>query len=148
MRPASLFADSYWIEPNWLKVRKISLTKKKPTHRFVHFTDLHYKGDRKFLENVVQEINKASPDFVCMTGDIIEESSFLTEALEIFGGIKSPMYGVPGNHDYWAHADFDEIAETFSEDGRRVARRFSSSDARWQSHHSWRRRKTAPESAD
>lgn len=114
--PVTVFADSYWIEPNWLKVRKIRLAE-KPTHRFVHFTDLHHKGDKKYLESVVTEINKLSPDFVCMTGDIIEEDSFLTEALEILRGIKSPMYGVPGNHDYWAHADFEEIAETFTKTG-------------------------------
>ena len=115
--PAAVFADSYWIEPNWLRVRKISLTAEKPTHRFVHFTDLHHKGDKKYLEEVVREINKVSPDFVCMTGDIVEENSFLTEALEILSGIKSPIYGVPGNHDYWSHADFNEIAKAFRKTG-------------------------------
>jgi predicted MPP superfamily phosphohydrolase len=115
--PATVFADSLWLEPNWLKIRKISLTHEKPTHRFVHFTDLHHKGGRKYLEQVVREINKVSPDFVCMTGDIIEESSFLTEALEILGGIKSPIYGVPGNHDYWSHANFDEITKALERTG-------------------------------
>ena len=67
--PALTLADSIWVEPDWLKVHKIRLTKDKPTHRFVHFTDLHYKGDKKYLESVVQEINKLSPNFVCMTGD-------------------------------------------------------------------------------
>ncbi|MEO5802420.1 MAG: metallophosphoesterase [Verrucomicrobiota bacterium] len=115
--PGFVFADSYWLEPNWLKVHKIRLTKEKPTHRFVHFTDLHYKGDKKYLEEVVQEINKVSPDFVCLTGDIIEENAFLSEALGILSGIKSPIFGVPGNHDYWSHANFDEIAECFSKSG-------------------------------
>ena len=115
--PATVFADSYWLEPNWLKVRKIRLAKKTPTHRFVHFTDLHHKGDKKYLEKVVQKINDVAPDFVCMTGDIIEESGFLGEALEILSGIKSPLYGVPGNHDYWSHANFNEIAAAFSKTG-------------------------------
>lgn len=115
--PCAVFADSYWLEPEWLKVRKISLPNGKPTHRFVHFTDLHHKGDKEYLKTVVQTINRFSPDFVCMTGDIIEDSSFLTEALAILSGIKSPLYGTPGNHDYWSHADFDEIAETFSKTG-------------------------------
>lgn len=115
--PAAVFADSLWLEPDWLKVRKISLTQEKPTHRFVHFTDLHHKGDKKYLEQVVREINKVSPDFVCLTGDLVEESSFLAEALEILGKIKSPIYGVPGNHDYWSHANFDEIAQAFSRTG-------------------------------
>ena len=81
--PTAAVADAYWIEPNWLAVRKVRLGQGTPTHRFVHFTDLHHKGDRKYLESVVRQINKAEPDFVCMTGDIIEDSSFLTEALEI-----------------------------------------------------------------
>ena len=115
--PALAFADSYWIEPGWLKVRKIRLTQGKPTHRFVHFTDLHHKGDKKYLTSVVEEINRVSPDFVCMTGDIIEDNKFLAEALEILRGIQSPLYGVPGNHDYWCHADFNEIAEPFAKSG-------------------------------
>lgn len=115
--PAAAFTDSYWIEPNWLAVRKIRLGQGEPTHRFVHFTDLHHKGDKVYLESVVQKINKAEPDFVCMTGDIVEDNSFLTEALEILKGIKSPIYGVPGNHDFWAHADFEEIARAFAETG-------------------------------
>ncbi|MEO6184651.1 MAG: hypothetical protein ABIP71_16415 [Verrucomicrobiota bacterium] len=64
--PVTAVVDAYWIEPDWLKIRKISLTQQKPTHRFVHFTDLHHKGDRKYLQSVVQEINQVSPDFVCM----------------------------------------------------------------------------------
>jgi uncharacterized protein len=115
--PTIAAADSFWIEPNWLKIRKIRLSKAEPTHRFVHFTDIHHKGDKKYLESVVREINQLAPDFVCMTGDIIEESSFLTEALEILAQINAPIYGVPGNHDYWAHADFEEIAEAFQKSG-------------------------------
>ena len=40
-------------------------------------------------------IDKA--DYVCFTGDIVEKLEHLDEALEILRGIKSPMYGVPGN---------------------------------------------------
>jgi predicted MPP superfamily phosphohydrolase len=114
--PAWLAAESLWLEPDWLKVRKMKLSE-NPTHRVVHFTDLHHKGDRKYLESVVAEINKLAPDLVCMTGDIIEEETHLSEALEILKKIQAPMYGVPGNHDYWAKVDFDEIAEAFAQTG-------------------------------
>jgi len=50
----------------------------------------------------VDLINSLKPDFVCFTGDIMEEGKFLPEALEILSGVKAPMYGVPGNHDYWS----------------------------------------------
>lgn len=117
--PAVLVADAALVEPNWIKLRTLRLTSAKPTHRIVHFTDLHHKGDRRLLEAAVNRINALSPDLVCFTGDIIEDTKFLPEALELFQQIKSPLYGVPGNHDYWAHADFAVIAEAFARTGGR-----------------------------
>ncbi len=117
--PASVVAEAAFIEPNWIKVRKLNLAKDKPTHRVVHFTDLHHKGDRQFLQSAINKINAQSPDLVCFTGDLIEEAEFLPEALELFQQIKAPLYGVPGNHDYWAHADFAVIAEAFAKTGGR-----------------------------
>lgn len=115
--PLATFADAVWLEPSWLKVTKLKIGSGKPSHRLVHFTDLHYKGDSAFLQRVVEKINAVSPDFVCMTGDIIEDQVYLSPALSILKQIKSPMYGVPGNHDYWSHANFTEIAEVFSATG-------------------------------
>jgi len=115
--PTAIVADARWVEPDWLKVRHLKLCDGKPAHRLVHFTDLHHKGDRHYGEAVVKKINALSPDFVCFTGDIIEEQNFLPEALEILSGIKSPLYGIPGNHDYWSHAPFDGIARCFAATG-------------------------------
>src|SRR5258708_4010758 len=115
--PLLAVADAKWLEPNWVKTRRIRLNRDKPTHRLVHFTDVHHKGDRAYLQSVVTKINALSPDFVCFTGDIIEETNYLAEALEILSGIKSPMYGVPGNHDYWSKAPFDAIAKCFAATG-------------------------------
>jgi uncharacterized protein len=117
--PAALLAEAAFVEPNWIKLRKLSLAKGKPTHRIVHFTDLHHKGDRKFLQSAINLINAAMPDFVCFTGDIIEDVRFLPEALELLQQIKSPLYGVPGNHDYWAGADFKMIGDAFAKTGGR-----------------------------
>jgi len=115
--PLGVAADAKWLEPTWLEVRQIKLGDGQPTHRLVHFTDLHYKGDQDYAQSVVTRINSLSPDFVCFTGDIIEEAKFLPEALEILTGIKSPVYGVPGNHDYWSRAPFSEIARGFTATG-------------------------------
>jgi predicted MPP superfamily phosphohydrolase len=115
--PCALVADAKWVEPTWLKVRKIRLTKGKPAHRFVHYTDLHHKGDRGYLETVVKTINSLSPEFVCFTGDVVEEQKHLTEALEILSGVKSPMFDVPGNHDYWSKVSFEPIHKCFDASG-------------------------------
>jgi uncharacterized protein len=113
---AVVVADGLLLEPTWLKVRRLKLAD-RPRHRFVHFTDLHYKGDRAYLQKVVDKINAAAPEFVCFTGDLIEDAEYLPVTLELLQKIKSPLYGVPGNHDYWAHADFAVIARAFARTG-------------------------------
>jgi uncharacterized protein len=115
--PCALVADAGWIEPEWLRVRHVRIGGGKPAHRLVHFTDLHHKGDRAYLQAVVRKINSLSPDLVCFTGDLIEDAGHLPEALELLGEIKSPMYGVPGNHDYWAGVPFEGIIRCFAGSG-------------------------------
>jgi predicted MPP superfamily phosphohydrolase len=117
LSPCATLADALWLEPDWLKVRRLRLTNGKTTRRFVHFTDLHHKGDRAHTQSVVKTINSLSPEFVCFTGDLIEKGKFLPETLEILAGIKSPMYGVPGNHDYWSRVPFEGIIKCFAATG-------------------------------
>jgi predicted MPP superfamily phosphohydrolase len=114
--PAFTIADSFALEPTWLRIKKIQLPN-SIGKRFVHFTDVHFKGDRDYLLKVVQTINAQAPDFVCFTGDLVEDAQFLPEALQILSGIQAPMYGIPGNHDFWAEIDFDLPIEVFSRSG-------------------------------
>lgn len=117
--PALALADSLWIEPNWLATRRLNLATGTPQQRFVFFTDLHHKGDRKRLDSMVRKINALSPEFVCFGGDLVEEKEHVADAIEGLQQIKAPIYGVPGNHDYWSHADFDEIDRGLKETGGR-----------------------------
>ncbi len=117
LSPMLALTDALWVERTWIRTRFVRIGTEKPTHRIVHFTDLHHKGDRAYLEGIVQKINALSADFVCFTGDLIEERSYVPEALEFLEKIKSPLYGVPGNHDYWARADFGLIGQSFASTG-------------------------------
>jgi len=117
--PAVSLADALWVEPNWLAVRRLRLSSGTPEHRFVFFTDLHHKGDREGLDSLVRTINAQEPEFVCFGGDLVEDSVHLADALEGLGRIKAPLFGVPGNHDYWSHADFGQIAKAFAATGGR-----------------------------
>jgi len=117
LTPCVMATDARIIEPEWVEVSRLRLAEGKPTHRFVHFSDLHHKGDCDHTRAVVDLINSQSPDFVCFTGDIMEQASFLPEALQILSGIKSPVFGVPGNHDYWSRAPFAEISKCFAATG-------------------------------
>jgi predicted MPP superfamily phosphohydrolase len=114
--PFALSADARLVEPRWVKLTQLRLSD-NPTHRFVHFSDLHHKGDRAHTRSVVEMINSLSPDFVCFTGDILGEAKFLAESLELLSGIQAPLYGVPGNHDYASNASFTNIAKCFASTG-------------------------------
>jgi len=115
-----LATDAFCIEPSLIKTRFVSLTQGAPaTHRLVQFSDTHHKGDRAYLASAVEQINALSPDFVCFTGDLIEHSEHLPEALEVLKNIDAPVYGVPGNHDYVSHADFGLINDAFATTGGR-----------------------------
>jgi predicted MPP superfamily phosphohydrolase len=115
--PLAAVADAKWLEPDWLKIRRVRIGSGPPAHRFVQFSDIHHKGDRAYLEKVVKTINSLSPDFVCFTGDMVEDMKFLPEALEVMAGIKSPMYGVPGNHDFWSSISFEPVHQCFNATG-------------------------------
>src|SRR5580698_6136026 len=91
--PCAIAADARVLEPEWVKISRLRLAEGEPAHRFVHFSDLHHKGDRAHTQSVVEMINSLSPDFVCFTGDLLEDPRFLSETLELLSGIKSPTYG-------------------------------------------------------
>lgn len=115
--PVALLGDAFGIEPRWLKVTRLRLTDRTPTHRVVHFTDLHHKGETAWLQRVVRAINAQSPDFVLFTGDLVEDKRHAEGALHILQGVKAPMYGVPGNHDFWSRMSFGPVARTFASTG-------------------------------
>lgn len=108
--------DGFWLEPEWLRVVRLRLSE-QPQVRLVHVTDLHYKGEERYLARVVDRINALSPDFVCFTGDIVEDASRLDAALEALSRVSCPLYGVPGNHDYGSGASFARIQACFEATG-------------------------------
>jgi predicted MPP superfamily phosphohydrolase len=115
--PFAVGADAGLIEPTWLKIRRVRIGSGQPAHRLVHFSDLHHKGDRQYLQAMVSAVNALAPDFVCFTGDIVEKKEFLPEALDGLSQIKSPLFGVPGNHDYWSKISFEPVFKSFAATG-------------------------------
>ena len=54
------------------------------------------------------------PQFVCFTGDLVEEARFAPAALDFIRQIKRPVYGCPGNWDYGSRVDFRELSRKLS----------------------------------
>ncbi|MDD2708326.1 MAG: metallophosphoesterase [Verrucomicrobiae bacterium] len=114
--PGFLAADGLCLEPEWVRVRQLRLSN-NPTHRLVHFTDFHFKGDAGYAAKAIQLINKQKPHFVCFTGDLIEETVHLEKALDFIRQIRFPVYGVPGNHEDWCRAPVEPFIEAFAQTG-------------------------------
>jgi predicted MPP superfamily phosphohydrolase len=115
--PAALGADARFIEPTSLRVTHFNLPGGRGDCRFVHFTDFHYKGNAAYAAEVVRTINELAPKFVCFTGDVVEDARFAPEALTFIKQIRAPVYGSPGNHDYWSHVSFPEFERAFAATG-------------------------------
>lgn len=113
---AGCLFDATLIEPHWLKVSTLRLSD-QPVVRIVHISDLHFKGDTAYLRKVVRVVNGLPADIVCFTGDIVEDTRYLGDALKELSEIKMPLYGVPGNHEYWSGASFDLISQCFESTG-------------------------------
>jgi predicted MPP superfamily phosphohydrolase len=107
-----------FVEPTWLSVKTIALSN-TPAVTLIHISDIHYKGDRKYLTRVVEIINATEADFVCFTGDLVEEKEYLSECMTLLSGINKPLYGVLGNHDQWALVRKKDVAEQFAATGGR-----------------------------
>lgn len=108
--------DAFLIEPHWINITRLSFGD-HPSVRVVHISDLHHKGNRSYLMRIVATINQLAPDVVCFTGDLVEDVQYLDEALDALGHINVPLYGVPGNHEYWSGASFDRIGDCFRKTG-------------------------------
>jgi hypothetical protein len=113
--PATLGVDAAAFETTTLRITK--LRHGPGDCRFVHFSDFHYKGDREYAAEVIRTINGLSPDFVCFTGDLVEEARFGREALEFIRQIAAPVYGTPGNHDLQSGVPFADFTNAFAETG-------------------------------
>lgn len=114
--PALVAVDAGFVEPTALRVRHFTLNRDGKL-RFVHISDFHHRGDVRYAEKIVRTINALGPAFVCFTGDLVEDKMFATEALQFIRKLAAPVYGSPGNHDYWSRAPFEEYERAFAATG-------------------------------
>jgi len=93
----------------------------KEDYSFIHITDTHLAGHLFYqdegsatdtselidLREVIKDINIINPEFVLLTGDLINEGELedfenrrdFTKAVRLLKELEVPVYIVPGNHD-------------------------------------------------
>lgn len=74
--------------------------------KIAHLSDVHlghFRGE-KFTRKIVNKVNEKNPDFIVITGDLIDGKSGLKpENIKPFSEFKSPVFFVEGNHDNYAN---------------------------------------------
>ncbi len=110
---------AYFIEPNFLKVKKYQI---KNPHlsglKVVFASDFHVSPKQKdFLRKTVYKINQQNPDIVFLGGDFVKghrkSSSLPPEQIaDELGNIRSKygVFAVLGNHDWWYNGEEVEAA--------------------------------------
>lgn len=104
--PSISLANTVVLEQTRLRVTRFDLHVPAAPCKLVHISDLHHRGDVGFAEKIITAVHKEQPDFVCFSGDLIDTSDQLAEALEIIRAIGFPVFGIPGNHDHASSNSF------------------------------------------
>ena len=73
----------------------------------VQISDLHLSGNGDLHTHMVDQVRQLNPDAILFTGDLIDDTSAIGDAIEIFGSWHPPagVWAVPGNWDHTATAD-------------------------------------------
>ena len=87
--------------------------------RFVQISDSQPTSEEGWqaLENIVEIINNLKPGFVLYAGDLTDtgKREDYKRIKEIIDKLKSPVYAVPGNHDFYSPANQQEKELTTKE---------------------------------
>ncbi len=114
---------SFWVEPQWLKIRRISIQLKAPLKRpltMLHISDSHFPLHLKTLQRFFNQLTSLNPDLVVFTGDMIENDEGVAHCVEALSKLKSRLgkYAVLGNHDHYNYSAHDILAFIFTLVGR------------------------------
>ncbi|MEM8660083.1 MAG: metallophosphoesterase [Pseudomonadota bacterium] len=76
--------------------------------RFAQISDVHI-GSRtsRFLNHIIDLVNAQQPDFLCITGDFIDQPDIGVDKLSPLKKFKGPIYYCIGNHE--RYEDLDKI---------------------------------------
>ena len=119
----------FFIEPNMIKIEKLSLEINNLPPSFegvkiLHLTDLHSKGFGKKEKRVLGLVSQLRPDFIFITGDIVDWRTRDIESCqkfwkEIAKNYQGRVFGVYGNHDH-RNRNFKKLNTLFAKSGIKI----------------------------
>lgn len=107
-------------KPDVVTVRLLS-NKLVKAAKFVQISDVHI-GSRtiRFLEKTMQRIEALQPDFLCITGDFIDQPGITEDKLKSLKLFTGPIYYCIGNHE--RYEDLNDIVRRLESLGVEVLR--------------------------
>eukprot|EP01107_Rhizomastix_libera_P006822 TRINITY_DN2100_c0_g1_i1.p1 TRINITY_DN2100_c0_g1~~TRINITY_DN2100_c0_g1_i1.p1 ORF type:complete len:365 (+),score=68.86 TRINITY_DN2100_c0_g1_i1:69-1163(+) len=85
-----------------LHVKRIEIESEKVTEEFTiaHLSDVHIGSRKKgWMEKVVNTVNELRPDYIMISGDLVDRSSMWEEGRALADACV-PIHACMGNHDY------------------------------------------------
>ena len=88
---------------------------------FVQISDVHIGSKTsRFLNQLVRQVNQLQPDFLCITGDFIDQPGVTEDKLSSLKDLQCPVFYCTGNHE--RYEDFDQIMTRLKKLGVNVLR--------------------------
>lgn len=102
--------EPYWVEYRDLEVGIPDLPAAWEGLRIAHVSDFHlgFSPGPGFMRRVLDEVKARKPDLIAHTGDFFSgQSTGVPKGAELLAGLQADLgvYGVLGNHDYFADTD-------------------------------------------
>jgi len=121
-----LFIWGFLIEPNAIKIENVSFEIKDLPSNFedikiVQLSDLHSRSFGKREEKVLEILSKIQPDFIFITGDIVDWTTKDIDSCQIFWqelsrNYQGRIFGVYGNHEH-KNPRFNKVKAQIEESG-------------------------------
>jgi predicted MPP superfamily phosphohydrolase len=92
------------------------------TMRAVHLADLHVHGRSRLMDKVIELANSFEPDYIFLTGGLVEDPEELPVCLDYLGMLKSKhgIYFSPGNWEHWSGTLKNDLATQLKSAGVRM----------------------------
>lgn len=113
----SIFKSAYRFKVYHHKINIESLPKSFDRLRIVQLSDIHlgsFNYRYPILGPVVEKINQLQPDYICFTGDLVNNYAWeLRGWSNVFSGLKANYgkYAILGNHDYGDYSEWGDLNE-------------------------------------
>jgi len=122
---ACMAVDAFGVEPRWLQVdhhvvRVAGLPRALEGMRIAQITDAHLNGLGRVEEAILAAVERASPQLVVLTGDIVDHAEQLGDLTELSAALRergARVIGTLGNWEHWGQLARAELAGAYARGG-------------------------------